>query len=76
MAAVIDAFGGLALWMASVGLPFVLALSIVVFVHEYGHYIVGRWCGVHADAFSIGFGPEIAGWTDSRGTRWRVSWIP
>ena len=39
-------------------IPFVLVLSIVVFIHEYGHFIVGRWCGIKVDAFSIGFGPS------------------
>ncbi len=57
-------------------LPFLVVLLIVVFVHEYGHYIVGRWRGIHAEAFSIGFGKELFGWTDSRGTRWKVSLIP
>ncbi|MBN9062342.1 MAG: RIP metalloprotease RseP [Rhizobiales bacterium] len=57
-----------------VGFMFVLAL--VVIVHEYGHYIVGRWCGVEVSTFSIGFGPELFGWTDRRGTRWRVAAIP
>ncbi|MCI4663070.1 MAG: RIP metalloprotease RseP [Neomegalonema sp.] len=57
-------------------LPFILVLGIVVFVHEYGHYIVGRWCGIHSDAFSLGFGPELFGWTDRRGTRWKLSAIP
>lgn len=57
-------------------IPFFFVLMIVVFIHEYGHFIVGRWCGVEADAFSIGFGPEIAGWTDKRGTRWKLSIIP
>ena len=56
--------------------PFIIVLSIVVFVHEYGHYIVGRWCGIGAEAFSVGFGREIAGWTDSRGTRWRIGVLP
>src|SRR3546814_4908346 len=50
---------------------FLLVLGPLVFVHEYGHYIVGRWCGVKADAFSIGFGRKIVGWTDKRGTLWR-----
>ena len=56
--------------------PFIVVLSIVVFVHEYGHYIVGRWCGIGAEAFSIGFGREIVGWTDRRGTRWRIGALP
>lgn len=55
---------------------FFVVLGVVVFVHEYGHYAVGRACGIHAEAFSIGFGREILGWTDKRGTRWKVSLIP
>lgn len=57
-------------------LGFLFVLAIVVIVHEYGHYIVGRWCGVEVSTFSIGFGPELFGWTDKRGTRWRVAAIP
>lgn len=56
--------------------PFVAVLSVVVFVHEYGHFIVGRWCGVQVDAFSIGFGPELWSRVDRRGTRWRIAAIP
>ncbi|WP_274424145.1 RIP metalloprotease RseP [Chelativorans sp. YIM 93263] len=56
--------------------PFLFVLTIVVFVHEMGHYLVGRWCGIGVKAFSIGFGPELFGWNDRRGTRWRVSAIP
>ena len=55
---------------------FLAVLGPLVFVHEYGHYIVGRWCGVKADAFSIGFGRKIFGWTDKRGTEWRICWLP
>lgn len=55
---------------------FLLVIGPLVFVHEFGHYIVGRWCGVKADVFSIGFGREIFGWTDRRGTRWKVAWMP
>lgn len=57
-------------------IPFVFVLSIVVFIHEFGHFIVGRWCGVQVDAFSIGFGPELFARVDRRGTRWRVAAIP
>jgi len=57
-------------------LPFVLILSVVVFFHELGHYLVGRWCGVKIDAFSLGFGPELFARVDSRGTRWRVAMLP
>ncbi len=57
-------------------IPFLIILSILVFVHEWGHYIVARWCGVKVDVFSIGFGKELFGWNDSNGTRWKVSLIP
>jgi regulator of sigma E protease len=57
-------------------LPFLFVLTAVVFVHELGHFLVARWCGVAVKTFSIGFGPEIAGYTDRHGTRWRLSWIP
>ena len=55
---------------------FVIALSVVVFVHEWGHYFVARRNNVHCEAFSIGFGPELFGWTDKLGTRWKVCAIP
>ena len=55
---------------------FLVVLTIVVFVHEFGHFIVARWCGVAVRTFSIGFGREIWGFTDRKGTRWRVAWIP
>ena len=57
-------------------LGFLLLLGPLVFVHELGHYLVGRWCGVKAEVFSIGFGREVLGWTDKRGTRWKVAWLP
>jgi len=55
---------------------FLVVLGVVVFVHEFGHYIVARWCGIQSEVFSIGFGKELYGWTDSRGTRWRVAALP
>ncbi|MEE8297067.1 MAG: site-2 protease family protein, partial [Hyphomicrobium sp.] len=55
---------------------FLLVLSIVVFIHEFGHFLVARWCGVAVKTFSIGFGKEIFGFTDSKGTRWRFAWVP
>ena len=55
---------------------FVLVLTLLVFVHEYGHYWVARRFGIHAEVFSIGFGPELIGWTDRNGTRWKVSAVP
>ena len=51
-------------------------LTIVVFVHELGHYTVARWCGVKVETFSIGFGPELFGWYNKAGTRWRISLLP
>ncbi|MGV1757688.1 RIP metalloprotease RseP [Rhizobium sp. A22-96] len=57
-------------------ITFVFVLSLLVFVHEMGHYLVGRWSGIRIMAFSIGFGPEIAGFTDRHGTRWKLSLIP
>ena len=55
---------------------FVLVLTLLVFVHEFGHYWVGRRFGIHAEVFSIGFGPELFGWTDRNGTRWKISADP
>lgn len=57
-------------------IPFLGILTVIVFVHEMGHYLVARWNGVAIDAFSIGFGPELIGWTDRRGTRWRIAAFP
>lgn len=65
-------FGNLAFTL----LAFVVALSVIVAIHEYGHYIVGRWSGIHADVFSIGFGPVIFSRTDKRGTVWQVAALP
>lgn len=56
--------------------PFLFVLTVVVFVHEMGHYLVGRWCGIGVKAFSIGFGPELLGFNDSHGTRWKLCAIP
>lgn len=66
---------------ASPGLPlilfaFALTIGLLVFVHELGHYLAARAFGIRADRFSIGFGREIAGWTDRRGTRWTLGWLP
>lgn len=72
IANLIPHFGGLA-WTI---VAFVIALSVIVFVHEYGHYIVGRWTGIKADVFSLGFGPVLASRTDRHGTRWQVAALP
>jgi regulator of sigma E protease len=58
------------------GLSFIFILSVIVFIHEMGHYLIARYNGVRIDVFSIGFGPEIFGWNDSTGTRWKVSLLP
>jgi regulator of sigma E protease len=56
--------------------PFLIILSVVVFVHELGHFLVARWAGVRVDVFSIGFGPELFGFTARSGTRWKFSVLP
>jgi regulator of sigma E protease len=66
----------LATWLGWYVIPFIVILSLIVFVHELGHYLVGRWSGVKIDAFSLGFGPELFARLDSRGTRWRVGALP
>ena len=57
-------------------LPFLVVISLIVFIHEMGHYLVGRWSGIKIMAFSFGFGPELLGYTDKHGTRWKISAIP
>jgi regulator of sigma E protease len=57
-------------------LAFIIALSVIVAIHEFGHYIVGRWCGIHADVFSLGMGPVLFSTTDRRGTVWQVAALP
>ncbi|MEL6203910.1 MAG: RIP metalloprotease RseP [Pseudomonadota bacterium] len=68
----IPAFGGLVWTIAA----FVVALSIIVAVHEYGHYIVGRWSGIKAEVFSIGFGPVLMSRVDRHGTQWQIAALP
>lgn len=58
------------------GVSFIVIISVIVFVHELGHYAIARWNGVRVDVFSIGFGPELRGWTDRVGTRWKISLLP
>ena len=62
------------LWLILVA--FVALLGPLVFIHELGHYLVARWFGIGAEVFSIGFGREMFGWTDKKGTRWKVGWLP
>ena len=57
-------------------IAFVVVLGVLVFVHEFGHYLAARWRGVHVEAFSIGFGRPLARWTDRVGTEWRLCWLP
>jgi regulator of sigma E protease len=57
-------------------IPFLFGLSVVVFFHELGHFLVARWCGVRVLTFSVGFGTELLGFTDRYGTRWKLSAIP
>ncbi|MES2916102.1 MAG: RIP metalloprotease RseP [Pseudomonadota bacterium] len=72
MEAIVAALGGTAWTLVF----FIVALSVIVFVHEYGHYIVGRWSGIHSEVFSVGFGPVLYSRTDKRGTRWQIAAIP
>ena len=65
-----------AYWLLSYLVPFLVVLTVIVFVHEMGHYLVARWNGVAIQTFSIGFGRELFGWDDRHGTRWRISAIP
>lgn len=55
---------------------FIVALSVIVAIHEYGHYIVGRWSGIHAETFSLGFGPVLYSRVDMRGTKWQIAAFP
>ncbi len=72
MTDLIPSFGGFAFTL----LAFVVALSIIVAIHEYGHYIVGRWSGIHAEVFSLGFGPVLVSRVDRHGTRWQLAALP
>ncbi|MEP7031245.1 MAG: RIP metalloprotease RseP [Pseudolabrys sp.] len=69
----LSAFGG---GVVGYVVPFLFVLTIVVFFHELGHFLVARWCGIKVLVFSIGFGPEIVGFNDRYGTRWKVSAVP
>jgi regulator of sigma E protease len=69
----IGTWGG---WFTGYVIPFLFVLTIVVFFHELGHFLIARWCGVRVLTFSIGFGPELFGFNDRHGTRWKVSAIP
>src|ERR1700749_3198412 len=73
---IVEAVRGLIAW-TPLGLPaFLFVITLVVFFHELGHFLVARFFGVKVDVFSIGFGKEIVGFNDRRGTRWKISWLP
>ncbi|MBV8826523.1 MAG: site-2 protease family protein, partial [Hyphomicrobiales bacterium] len=71
----VGALGGLSAFYYLV-VPFLFVLTVVVFVHELGHFLIARWCGVRILVFSIGFGRELAGFTDRHGTRWKIAAVP
>lgn len=77
-AGVLAHFHGLhsALTLLKNALNFIIIISVIVFVHEFGHYIIAKWAGVKIDTFSIGFGRELTGWNDKSGTRWKISALP
>jgi regulator of sigma E protease len=75
----VDIMGGLSAFgggLLGYLVPFLFVLTIVVFFHELGHFLVARWCGIRVLVFSLGFGPEIFGFNDRHGTRWKVSAVP
>lgn len=73
---IIAAFGGSAFAVVWAVFFFIIAISVIVAIHEYGHYIVGRWTGIHAEVFSLGFGPVLVSRTDKRGTKWQIAAVP
>ena len=72
LAGILPSFGNFAFTL----IAFVVALSVIVAIHEYGHYIVGRWSGIHAEVFSLGFGPVLWSRVDKHGTQWQVAALP
>ena len=72
----VESFNMLGSSVLGVLLPFLFVLTIVVFFHELGHFLVARWCGIKVMVFSVGFGPELLGFTDRHGTRWKIAAIP
>jgi regulator of sigma E protease len=69
----LSAFGG---GLVGYLIPFLFVLTLVVFFHELGHFLIARWCGIRVLVFSIGFGPELVGFYDRYGTRWKISAVP
>ncbi len=72
----VSALGGNLWSVLTYALPFLFLLGLVVFIHELGHFLVGRWCGVRVLTFSVGFGRELFGFNDKHGTRWKISALP
>jgi regulator of sigma E protease len=72
LSSLVAALGNYTNWIV----PFLFTLTIIVFFHELGHFLVARWCGIRVLVFSMGFGPEVAGFNDRHGTRWKISLIP
>ncbi len=72
----LGSFGDIGLNLGFTILAFLFVLTIIVFIHEMGHFLAARWCGVAVSTFSVGFGPEIVGFNDRKGTRWKISAIP
>jgi len=73
---VLHALADFVIWLRWYIIPFIVVMNGIVFFHELGHYLVGRWCGVKIEAFSLGFGPELLAYVDSHGTRWRLALFP
>src|SRR2546429_4092166 len=72
----VHSFNTLSHGLLGYAVPFLFVLTIVVFFHELGHFLVARWAGVRVLTFSLGFGPELAGFNDRHGTRWKISAVP
>src|SRR6201985_3304302 len=74
--AFLHGFNTLSHGLIGYAIPFLFVLTIVVFFHELGHFLVARWAGVRVLTFSLGFGPELVGFNDRHGTRWKISAVP
>ena len=72
----LHSFNALSHGLIGYAIPFLFVLTIVVFFHELGHFLVARWAGVRVLTFSLGFGPELVGFNDRHGTRWKISAVP
>src|SRR6478736_3457861 len=72
----VHSFNTLSHGLLGYAVPFLFVLTIVVFFHELGHFLVARWAGVRVLTFSLGFGPELVGFNDRHGTRWKISAVP